>query len=74
MTNSKLLTTKGQPSTKTSGISTMTKFRTEQIMVARLTVRDDLCVFWQVVNVLPDRQGFQLRGLALKCFLLMFSD
>jgi hypothetical protein len=74
MTNGKLLTTKGQPSAKLSGVSTMTKFRTEQIMKARLTVRDDLCVFWQVVNLLPDRQRFQLRGFALKRFLLMFSD
>jgi len=44
------------------------------MMVARPTVRDDLCVFWQVVDLLPDRQGFQLRGFALKRFLSMFSD
>jgi hypothetical protein len=31
MTKGKLLTTKGEPSTKMPGVSTMTKFRTEQI-------------------------------------------
>ena len=55
MTNGKSLTTKSQPSTEMSGVSTMTKFRTEQIMVARLAVRDDLCVFWQVGDLLTDR-------------------
>jgi hypothetical protein len=34
MTNGKLLTTKGQLSTKMAGVSTMTKFRTEQALVA----------------------------------------
>jgi len=37
--NGKLLTTKSQPSTKMSGVSTMTKFRTEQALVASLTAR-----------------------------------
>ena len=74
MTNGKLLITQGQPSTKMSGVSTTTKFRTDQKIVARLTVRNDPCVFWQVIDLLPDRQGFQLRGFGLKCFLLMLSD
>jgi hypothetical protein len=41
MTNGKLLITKGQPSTKMPGVSTMTKFRTEQALVASLTARDE---------------------------------
>jgi hypothetical protein len=55
MTNGKLLITQGQASTKMSGVSTTTKFRTDQKIVARLTVRNDPCVFWQVVDLLPDR-------------------
>jgi hypothetical protein len=37
VTNGKLLTTKSQSSIKMSGVSTMTKFRTEQALVASLT-------------------------------------
>jgi len=43
-------------------------------MDAPLALRDDLCAFWQVVDLMPGRQEFQLRGFALKRFLLMFSD
>jgi hypothetical protein len=38
-TNRKLLTIKSQPSSKMSDISTMTKFRAEHALVARLTAR-----------------------------------
>jgi hypothetical protein len=70
MTNGKLLKIKGRPFTKMSGVSTMTKFRTEQIMVAPLTARDDPCVFWQVVDLLPDRQGFSAPRLRFETILV----
>jgi hypothetical protein len=39
LANAKLLTIKSQPLSEMSDISTMTKFRAEQALVASLTVR-----------------------------------
>src|SRR5579862_8751498 len=45
MSNGKLLKTKGQPSTKMSGVSTMTKFRAEQALIGNLAARAERKIY-----------------------------